>query len=116
MSMYNLIEYCDNYSTTSGSLWQYCEDIPVLNDNGKIVEYNGANTIDSFDFKAKITGQTRSNERTDGVGIIVTLKYLSNFWRILEIPFLNCEVNLILTLSPSCVITYTNVAYQILHL
>ena len=116
MPMYNLIEYSDNYSTTSGSLWQYCEHIPALNDNGKIVESNGASTTDSFDFKAKITGQTRSNGRTDGVGIIVPLKYLSNFWRILEIPLINCEVNLILTLSPSCVIIYTNVAHQILHL
>ena len=30
MSMYNLIEYSDNYSKTSGTLWQYCKDIPVV--------------------------------------------------------------------------------------
>ena len=28
---------------------------------------------------------------------MVPLKYLSNFWRILEMPLINCEVNLILT-------------------
>ena len=30
MPMYNLIEYSDNYSKTSGSLWQYCKDIPAV--------------------------------------------------------------------------------------
>ena len=34
MPMYNLIEYSDNYSRTSGSLWQYCKDIPGVNNNG----------------------------------------------------------------------------------
>ena len=43
---------------------------------------------------------------------MVLLKYLSNFWGILEIPLINCEVNLILTWSPNCVIVYTDVAYQ----
>ena len=53
MPMYNLIEYSDNYSKTSGSLWQYCKDIPAVNNNGNIVEFNGANATDSFDFKEK---------------------------------------------------------------
>ena len=51
--MYNLIEYSDNYSKTSGSLWQYCKDIPALNNNGDIVNFNGTNNTDSFNFKAK---------------------------------------------------------------
>ena len=37
--MYNLIKYSDNYSKTSGSLWQYCKDIPAAK-NGDIVEFN----------------------------------------------------------------------------
>ena len=41
ISMYNLIGYSDNYSKTSGSLWQYCKDIPAVNDNGNIVDFNG---------------------------------------------------------------------------
>ena len=53
MPMYNLIEYGDNYSKTSGSLWQYCKDIPALNNNGDIVNFNGTNNTDSFNFKAK---------------------------------------------------------------
>ena len=48
MSMCNLIEYSDNYSKTSRSLWKYCKDIPALN-NGNIVNFNEANNTDSFD-------------------------------------------------------------------
>ena len=76
--MYNLIEYSDNYSKTSGSLWQYCKDIPALNNNGDIVDFNGANVTDLFDFNTKITGQTDDNGRIN-VEIMVPLKYLSNF-------------------------------------
>ena len=61
MPMYNLIEYSDNYSKTSGSLWQYCKDIPAVNNNGKIVDFGETNLIDSFNFKEKITGQTGDN-------------------------------------------------------
>ena len=39
MPMYNLIEYSDNYSKTSGSLWQYCKDIPAVNNIGDIVDF-----------------------------------------------------------------------------
>ena len=113
MSMYNLIEYRDNYSKTSGSLWQYCKDIPAVNGNGDVVDFNGANVTDSFNFKTKITGQTDNNGRIDNVEIMVPLKYLSNFWRTLEMPLINCEVNLILTWSADCVIIYTNVANQV---
>ena len=104
MSMYNLIEYSDNYSKTSGSVWQYCKDIPAVNNNGNIVEFNGANATDSFNFKAKITGQTNNNGIIN-VEIMVPLKYLSNFWRTLEMPLINCEVELILTWYKDCAIS-----------
>ena len=52
--MYNLIESSDNYSKTSGSLWQYCKDIPAAN-NGAIVDFNEANVTNSFNFKGKIS-------------------------------------------------------------
>ena len=111
--MYNVIEYSDNYSKTSGSLQQYCKDIPAVNDNGDNVDFNGANATDSFNFKTKITGQTDNNGRIDNVEIMVPLKYLSNFWRTLEMPLINCEVELILTWSVNCVIIYTDVAKQV---
>ena len=46
--MYNLIEYSDNYLKTSGSLWQYCKEIPAVDDNGKIINFDGNNATDSF--------------------------------------------------------------------
>ena len=111
MSMYNLIEYSDDYAKTTGSLWQYCKDIPARNNNNEITEFTGGNTTDSFTFKAKITGQT-GNGGTKDVEIMVPLKYSNNFWRTLEMPLINCEVNLILTWSSTCVIISTNIANQ----
>ena len=112
MPMYNLIEYSDNYPKTLGSLWQYCKDIPAVDNDGDIVDFNGANATDSFNLKTKITGQTNNNGIIN-VEIIVPLKYLSNFWRTLEIPLINCEVELILNWSANCVIIYTNVDNQV---
>ena len=109
--MYNLIEYGNNYSKTSVSLWQYCKEIPAVNNVADIADFNGANATDLFNFKTKITGQTNNDGRID-VEIMVPLKYLSNFWRTLEVPLINCEVELILTWSSGCVIIYTDVANQ----
>ena len=95
MPMYNLIEYNDNYAKSSGSLWQYYRDEP----NDDLVD------SESIKSKIKITGKTPDNENEKDVEIMVPLKYLSNFWRTLEMPLINCEVSLILTWSPSCVIT-----------
>ena len=95
MLMYNLIEYSDNYAKRTGSLWQYFEDEPNNNiPNSK-----------SFKSKIKITGKTPNNDNEKDAEIMVPLKYLSNFWRTLEMPLINCEVNLILTWSSTCVIT-----------
>ena len=110
MPMYKLMEYSDNYSKTSGSLWQYCRDIPAVN-YGNIVDFNEANLTDSFNFKEKISGQTGNNGITE-VEIMVPLKYLSNFWRTLEMPLINCEINFILTWSKNCIIVSTNAANQ----
>ena len=95
MLMYNLIEYSDNYSKTSGSLWQYYKDDP--NDNTENSE--------SFKSKVKITGKTPNNGNTKDVEKIVPLIYLNSFSRALEMLLINCEVNLILTWSKDCVVT-----------
>ena len=85
MPIYNLIEYRDNSSKTFGSLWQYCKEIPAVDNNGDITDFNGANATDSFNFKTKITGQTAANNNNGNIAgrvdieIMVTLKYLSNF-------------------------------------
>ena len=112
MPMHNLIEYSDNYAKTTGSLWQYCKDIPARNNaNNAIIIFSDNNTTDSFKFKAKITGKT-GDDGTKDVEIMVPLKYLSNFWRTLEIPLINCEVNLVLTWSSTCVLITTNTPNQ----
>ena len=119
MPMYNLIEYSNNYSKTSGSLWQYCKNVPAVDDNDAIVDFNGANATDSFNFKTKITGQTADNNNNGNIAvrvdveIMVPLKYLSNFWKTLEMPLINYEVELILDWSANCVIIYINVANQV---
>ena len=113
MPMHNLIEYSNNYSKTSGCLWQNYKDIPAVDDGCGIVGFNGANATYSFNFKTKITGQTDNNGEINNVEIMVPLKYLGNFWRTLEILLNNCEVNLILTWSANCTIIYTDTADQI---
>ena len=109
--MYNLIEYSDNYAKTTGSLWQYCKDIPARGNNDEIAAFDANNLTDSFKFKAKITGET-GNDGTKDVEIIVPLKYLSKVWRTLEMPLIYCEVNLILTWSSTCVIASVIAANQ----
>ena len=74
MPVYNSIEYSDNYSKVSGSLLQYCKDIPSVNNNGATVDFVLSNLTDSFNFKTKITGQT-GNNGTKEVEIMVPLKY-----------------------------------------
>ena len=111
MPMYNLIEYSDNYAKSTGSLWQYCKDIPARNDNDEIIIFDVNNVTDSFNLKVKFTGQT-GNGGTENVEIMVPRKYLSNFWRTLEMPLINCEVNLILTWSSTCVLISTGIPNQ----
>ena len=79
MPMYNLIKYSNNYSKTSGSLWQYYKDEP---------QDNLANS-ESFKSKVKVTGNTLPDGNTTDVKIIVSLKCLSNFWRTLEMLLIN---------------------------
>ena len=79
MPMYNLIEYSDIYSKTSGSLWQCYRD--YQNDN--------RTESKSFKYKIKVTGKTPAGGITKDVKITVTLKKLSNFWRTLEMPLMS---------------------------
>ena len=69
MPIYNLIEYSDDYSRTSGSVWQYYGD--VRNDNVAAYE--------SFKSKIKIAGKTPAAGNEKDVEIMVPLKCLSNF-------------------------------------
>ena len=96
MSIYKLIEYSDNYSKTSGSLWHYYRDEPFLA-NGAIADVPVYENNSVFlKFKTEISGRT-GNDGTKNVKVRVLLKYLSNFWRTLEMPLINRDVNFFLT-------------------
>ena len=52
----------------------------------------------SFDYKANFIGSVTNNNLTkNDAKIVISLKHLSNFWKRLNIPLNNCEVELILT-------------------
>ena len=92
--MYNLLEYSKNYRKTTGSLWNYYRDEPSnpLSSNSE-----------SFKYKKNIVGKTQEDSLTNAK-VVIPLKHLSNFWRALNIPLINCEVELILTWSKNCVL------------
>ena len=109
MPMYNSVEYSNNYSE---SLWQFYRDEPFINDNGAIAYFPADNNNSaSFKFKAKIADRI-GEDGTKNVKIRVPLKYLSNFWRTFEMPFINCEINLIVTWSARCFIIDNPVTSQ----
>ena len=85
MPKYNLIEYSTKHSKTYESLWQYYRNEPVSTDSGAIDNFPDKNA--SFKSKQKITGQT-GNDGTKHVEEMLLIKYLSNFWRTLEMPLI----------------------------
>ena len=99
--MYNLIEYSKYYTKTTGSFWNYYRDEPSSGANNNI-NYSIKDSK-SFDYKTSITGKLESNNTK--VEIVVPLKHLSSFCRTLDMPLINCEINLILTWSENCVLT-----------
>ena len=104
MSMYNLIEYSDNYSDSSGSLWQFKRDGIEGNVDLTVDDNHILNNSSSFKYKSSFI--TNRN----GVKIAVPLKYLSNFWRSLEMPLINCKIELSLKWYERCLLTVANTA------
>ena len=111
LSMYNLIEYSDNYSDTSGSLWQFKRDEQNINNGNIPVDVNSTNSISSK-YKSSFfeTLEDDDNGIFKNVKIAVPLKYLSNFWRSLEMPLINCKIHLELNWAKNCVMS--NVALK----
>ena len=105
MPMHNLIECSGNYSDTSESLWGFKRDEIVGN-----ADVTNNDNAHSFKYKASIIGNTDGNERKNGVEIAVPLKYLSNFWRSLKMPLINCEIELSLNWIERCLLTVANTA------
>ena len=107
MPMYNLMEYSKNYSRTTGSFWNYYRDEPNngLGGADNIPIKDSIKDSKSFDYKTSITGKLEGNNAEKEVEIVVPLKHLSNFCRILNISLINREINLILTWTENCVLT-----------
>ena len=93
MPMYNLIEYSDNYSDTSGSLWQFKRD--EIGEDAYLTVDNSS----SYKYKSGLI--TNRNDAK----IAIPLKYLSNFWRSLEIPLINWKVEFSLVWNENCILT-----------
>ena len=106
MPMYNLTEYSDNYSNTSGSLWQFTRDESPLNNNVNPDDVS-VNNSSSFKYKSNFFRSltAAANEVFKNVKIAVPLKYLSNFWRSLEMPLINCKIHLELNWSKDCIMS-----------
>ena len=106
MSMYNVIEYSDNYRDSSATFYQCKQDEPPA-----ILANNLAtNTSSSFKYKVDLLGNpvVDNNIATLNVKVVVPLKYLSNFFRSLEVPLINCKIKLNLTWKKECVLSTDN--------
>ena len=98
--VYNLIECSDNYSDTAGSLWSFKRD--EIGNNADSTKNDNA---PSFKYKANFIANTQADGTKNRVKIAAPLKYLSNFWRSLEIPLINCKVEFPLKWIENCVLT-----------
>ena len=105
MPMYNLLQYSKNYRKTTDSLWNYYKDEPNSSTDDDNITHSILNS-GSFDYKVNFmeNGVTNNNLTKNDVKVVVPLKHLSNFWRSLNIPLINCEVELILTWFKNCVL------------
>ena len=102
--MYNLIEYSDNYQDSSATLYQYKRDEPPEND---AVADLTADNSSSLKYKISLLGNpvVANDIARINVKVVVPLKYLSNFFRSLEMPLINCKIKLNLTWKKECVIS-----------
>ena len=103
MPMYNLIEYSDNYQDSSATLYQYKRDEPPDDIANNLTQNNST----SFDYKIKLLGnpEVANNVARRNVKIVVPLKYLSDFFRSLKMPLINCKIKLNLTWKRKCILS-----------
>ena len=104
MPMYNLIEYSDNYQDSSATLYQYKRDEPPEDD---AVANLTADNSSSLKYKISLLGNpvVANNIARINVKVVVPLTYLSNFFRSLEMPLINCKIKLNLTWKKECVLS-----------
>ena len=102
MPLYNLIEYSDNYQDSSATLYQYNRDESPKDD--AVADLTDVNSS-SLKYKISLLGNpvVANNIAKINVKVVVPLKYLSNFFRSLEMPLINCKIKLNLTWKKACV-------------
>ena len=107
MPMYNLIEYSDNYQDSSGTLYEHKRD--ELPENDAVADL-AADNSSSFKYKVSLLGNTAAVNNIPKINVkdVVPLKYLSNFFRSLEMPLINCKIKLNLTWKKECVLSTDN--------
>ena len=106
MPMYNLLEYSKNYRKTTGSLWNYYRDEPSnpLSSDSESFKYKTSITGNTYNVGAGEAGYDANKVGKNETEFLILLKHLSNFWRDLNIPLINGEVELILTCSKNFVL------------
>ena len=104
LPMYNLLEYSKNYRKTTGSLWNYYRDEPSnpLSSNSESFKYKTSITGNTYNVGDGEEGYDANKVGKNETEVVIPLKHLSNFWRTLNIPLINCETELILTWSKNC--------------
>ena len=111
MHMYSLIEYSGNYADSSGSLYQFKRDESPINNAGNPLNVALDNSA-SFKYKANLLGKETDADGNDrslkNTKIVVPLKYLSKFFRSLEMPLINCKIHLELNRNDDCVMYNDN--------
>ena len=100
MPMYNLLEYIKNYRKTTGSLWNYRdESSDPLSSNSESFKYKTSITGNTYNIGIGEAGYDANKVGKNETEVVIPLKHSSKFWRNLNIPLINCEVELILTWS-----------------
>ena len=87
-------------------MWNYYRDEPSnpLSSNSESFKYKTSITGNTYDAGAGQAVYGASKVGKNETEVVITLKHLSNFWRTLNIPLINCEIELILTWSKNYVL------------
>ena len=104
--MYNLLGYSKNYRKTTGSVLNYYRDEPTnpLSSNFESLKYKKSITENTHKIGTTEEGWDANKVGKSETEVAISLKRLGNFWRSLDTPLINSEVELILTCSKNCVL------------
>ena len=104
--MYDLLEYSKNYKNKTGNLWNYYRDEASnpLSSSSEFFKYKRSITGNIYNIGDGEEGYDANKVGKSKTEVVIPLKYLSKFWRSLNIPLINCELELILTWSKNCIL------------